>query len=204
MPEWWNAGAPYLQAGGVVLALLLGAGNLAWLFVQARRSKVTHRIALANGTVLEQRRAERRSELAEQALLAIQSVCLDVHHWSLILCMEARQDRGSAVAAREGVQSAVAFGSDFVDPLRWKINAVRARALVHLHDDERQLLSDAEGLLVQVRLDADGWLKKIDSIDREHAREMFLGLNREADALRERAEHKLGPVARFGQPEKAD
>ncbi len=46
MPSWWGVGAPYLEAASIVLALLLGAGNLTWLVVQARRARVTHALAL--------------------------------------------------------------------------------------------------------------------------------------------------------------
>ena len=45
MPNW-TVSAPYLDALGVVVALLLGAANLGWLIVQARRAKVTHSLAL--------------------------------------------------------------------------------------------------------------------------------------------------------------
>lgn len=56
MPEWWSAAAPYLQAGGVALALLLGAANLGWLIVQARRSQITHALALEAHTWERERR----------------------------------------------------------------------------------------------------------------------------------------------------
>ncbi len=71
MPEWWNVSAPYLQAAGVVLALLLGAANLAWLIVQARRSKETHAIATeAHGWARERRTATERQAQAEAERLA--------------------------------------------------------------------------------------------------------------------------------------
>lgn len=63
----WALGAPYLQAGGTVLALLLGAANLAWLIVQARRSAATHRLAAeAHDWARQRRDAEEAAAQAQQ------------------------------------------------------------------------------------------------------------------------------------------
>lgn len=222
MPDWWNNAAPFLHASGVVVALVLGFANLWWLIVQARRTKVTHGIALeahdwarerrdresaqalaeeakrawwkdtraaidaSDGPILlqegidpawvteaeqlghfrptrgtygearlakpeplaaarEQKRIERRGELAEEALLAIRAVCSHVHMWSAMLVIETTQDRGTEAATLEGIRSAVAFGQDLVDPLRGRISALRSRVSVHLESDELKLLSDAGG-----------------------------------------------------------
>lgn len=58
---WWNTAAPYLEAAGVVVALVLGVANLVWLCVQGRRSKVTHALAVeAHDWAREKREVELR------------------------------------------------------------------------------------------------------------------------------------------------
>jgi hypothetical protein len=144
-----------------------------------------------------QRRHEKRSEVAEQVLLVVRASCLHLHHWCLVLAMETTQQRGAAAAALDGVRSAVAFGRAGAEDLQDAVQSMRWRTSIHLKPDEQQLLADAEGLLVQARLDADHWVKKHQELDRDDVHRTFVALSGQADELRRSADVKLVPVVRF-------
>lgn len=202
--QWWRERRDAIaQSDGPIL--LPANANLDWVAEGERRGYFRRTVDVHGDTRLakpdslaaarEQRKAERRAQLAEESLLAINSACWLVHHWAAVLCMETTQDRGSRSASLEGIRSAVAFGAGAVDSGRQQIRDVLRRALVHLNDAERQLLSDAEGLLAQNELEANAWLKESETIDRSQARDAFMRVYRSANELELRSKRLLAPVA---------
>lgn len=76
MPAWWIPASPIIEVASIAVALLLGIANLAWLVVQARRSAVTHALALeAHDWAKERRAAEiRQAQVEEMKAAAWQSI----------------------------------------------------------------------------------------------------------------------------------
>lgn len=65
--SWWDLGAPVLQGLGVVLALVLGAANLAWLVIQGRQARDTKRLATEAHEWARERRDEEHAAAERQA-----------------------------------------------------------------------------------------------------------------------------------------
>jgi hypothetical protein len=172
----------FATLGGVVVALIFGTREIRRWRDEVRRWR-------------EQRQAEARSDPAARALLAIREVCLHVHHWCVVLQLATVRSEGADPATN--VRSAVDFGLPLVEPLRRELQRAKVPAFVYLDERERELLREAEGLLVQVQLDAEHWAKNAGSTDRTAVRTVFASLTRAAHDLQARADGVLRSIARY-------
>ncbi len=216
---WWNTAAPYLQAAGVVVALLLSVANLAWLIIQGRRSRVTHAIALeAHEWTREKRERElrgRRGEAADALAVAIGRACTAVRAVvsEIPNDLQSRWQVIRQPGAEEGYVPRIMTG----DVLRNSFDAARQRALPTLNALEnaylraRLYLDDQTlALAVEVREIAHFQIGKAVSLAaieldaKKDAEEVGARLSEARKALfnrlfeiRERVVAALGPTARL-------
>jgi hypothetical protein len=96
----------------------------------------------------EQKRAEKESQAAARALLAIRETCLHIEQWCSVLRAATSLDPPDA----EDIRAAVRFGRPAAGSFSEQLRSAAIPVFLYLDDGEQHLIRGAEAMLMRMRL----------------------------------------------------